>query len=77
MKVDRGAFFFSYLATVFPQFLPTGTINFSACQDAGTIRGQEQNEGGVNITRQHMQSRDSVLACVRSATTRGPRCCEQ
>ena len=25
------------LSTVFPQFLSTGTINFSACQDAGTI----------------------------------------
>ena len=40
------------LSTVFPQFLPAGTINFSACQDAGTIRWREQNEGGVNITWQ-------------------------
>ena len=32
-----------------------------------------KNEGGVNITRQHMQSR--VLALVRSAMTRGPHCC--
>ena len=32
-----------------------------------------KNEGGVNITRQHMQSR--VLALVCSAMTRGPRCC--
>ena len=31
--------------TVFPRFLPMGTINFSTCQDAGTIQGWEQNEG--------------------------------
>ena len=61
--------------TVFPRFLPAGTINFRACQDAGTIRGREQNEGGVNITRQRMQSR--VLARERSATIRCPRCCQQ
>ena len=60
-------------SAVFPQFLPAGTINFSALQDAGTIRGREQNVGGVNITWQHMQSR--VLAYVRSATTRSPCCC--
>ena len=69
-----GSFFFSYLATVFPWFFSVGTIIFSACQDAGTIRGQEQNEDGVNIARQHMQSR--VLARARSATTRGPCCCQ-
>ena len=39
--------------TVFPRFLPVGTINFSTCQDAGTIRGWEQIKGGVNITQQH------------------------
>ena len=61
--------------TVFPRFLPAGTINFSACQDVGTIRGREQNEGGVNITRQCMQSR--VLAHVHSATIQGPCCCQQ
>ena len=61
--------------TVFPRFLPTCTINFSACQDVGTIPGWEQNEGRVNITRQRMQSR--VLARVLSATTRGPCCCQQ
>ena len=61
--------------TVFPRILPVGTINFSACQGAGTIRGQEQNEGGVNITQQRMQSR--VLACVHSATTWDPCCCQQ
>ena len=44
-------------------FLPTGTINFSACQDAGTIWGREQNEGGVIITRQRMQSRVLVHVC--------------
>ena len=38
--------------------LLTGT--FSAHQDAGTIRGREKNEGGVNITWQRMPSR--VLA---------------
>ena len=46
----------------FPRFFPMGTINFSVCKDAGTIRGLEQNEGGVNIARQRMQSR--VLARV-------------
>ena len=40
------------LGTVFPQFLPVGTINFSTCQDAGTIQWREQNEAGVNITWQ-------------------------
>ena len=45
-------------------FLPAGTINFSTCQDTGTIRGRKQNEGGVNITRQCIPSR--VLAHVRS-----------
>ena len=49
--------------TVF-RFLPAGTINFSARQDAGTIRGREQNKGGVNTTRQRMQF--GVLAHVRS-----------
>ena len=39
----------------------------------GTIQGQEQNKGGVNIAWERMQSRE--LAHVRSATTRGPRCC--
>ena len=38
--------------TVFPLFLPVGTINFSACQDAGTIQGWEQIKGGVNITQE-------------------------
>ena len=50
-------------------------IKFSACKDAGTIRGWEQNEGGVNIAQQRMQSR--VLVRVRSATTQGSRCCQQ
>ena len=54
----------SSTGTIFSRFLPTGTINFSARQDAATIRGREQNEGGVNITRQCMPSR--VLARVRS-----------
>ena len=40
------------LATIFSQFLPAGSINFSACEDAGTIRGWEQNKGRVNITWQ-------------------------
>ena len=43
-------------STVFPRFLHPGTINFSASQDVSTIRGWEQNKGGVNITRQRMQS---------------------
>ena len=47
--------------TVFPRFLPTGT--FSAHQDAGTIRGRKQNEGGVNITRQRMPSRVLARVC--------------
>ena len=52
------------VSTVFLRFLPAGAINFSTCQDTGTIRGREQNEGGVNITRQCIPSR--VLAHVRS-----------
>jgi len=52
------------VSTVFPRFLPAGTINFSTCQDMGTIRGREQNEGGVNITRQWIPPK--VLAHVRS-----------
>ena len=55
---------FTSLSTVFPWFLPTDTINFSACEDAGTIRGREQNKDGVNITRLRMLSR--VLARVHS-----------
>ena len=42
-----------------------GTINLSACQDVGTIRGQEQIEGGVNITQQCVLSADlTVLRCM-------------
>ena len=44
-------------------FLPTSTINFSACLDVGTIRGWEQNEGGVNITRQHIEYNCSTKPC--------------
>ena len=40
------------VVTVFPRFLLMATINFSACQDMGTIRGWELNEGGVIITQQ-------------------------
>ena len=28
--------------------VPAGTIDFRVCQDAGTIRGQEQNKGGFS-----------------------------
>ena len=42
--------------------LAAGTINFRACQNTATNRGWEQNEDGVNIARQHMQSSASVCA---------------
>ena len=48
----------------FLDFFSQVLLIFSACEDTGTIRGQEQNEGGVNITRQRMPSR--VPARVRS-----------
>ena len=57
----------------FLNFFPR--VNFSACQNAGKIRGWEQKEGGVNINWQHMQSWE--LACMCSATTQGPCCCQQ
>ena len=43
----------SSLVTVLDLFL---RVNFSACQNADTIRGWEQKEDGVNINWQHMQS---------------------
>ena len=58
-----------------PYFLDFFPRVLSACMNAGTIRGREQNEGGVNIAQQRMQSR--VVARVRFATTQGPRCCQQ
>ena len=33
---------YSSRSTVFPRFFPAGTINFSACQDVGTIWGRGQ-----------------------------------
>ena len=51
------------VSIVFLRFLPAGTINFSTCQDMGTIRGQEQNEGGVNILRQCIPSRVLAHVC--------------
>ena len=71
----NGAVNLRQVCTVFPWFLPAGTINFSACQDAGTIREQEQNKSRVNITWQSMQS--IVLTHVWFPTTRGPCCCQQ
>ena len=54
--------------TVFPRFLPAGTINFRACQDAGTIRGRVQFEGG-NKTRAGSISLGSAcsLECLRAS----------
>ena len=53
-------------SSIYRIILPAGTINFSTWV---------QFEGGINITRQRMQS--GVLERVYSVTTRGPRCCPQ
>ena len=53
-------------SSIYRIILPAGTINFSTWV---------QFEGGINITRQRMQS--GVLEHVYSVTTRGPRCCPQ